>query len=137
MTLCDTGPLVALIDQDDPHHSRCVAALDWLPAGALLTTWPCFTEAMYLLSRAGGLRAQDALWSYLTDGLVVLHVPEAAEEWQRMRTLMHQYHDTPMDLADASLVAAAERLGLRRIFTVDSHFRAYRIDGTDAFEVVP
>lgn len=136
MTLCDTGPLVALIDSDDPHHPRCVAALDQLPADALLTTWPCFTEAMYLLGRAGGLPAQDVLWGYLADGLAVLHEPEAAE-WQRMRALMHQYHDTPMDLADASLVAAAERLGLRRIFTVDSHFRAYRVGGTRAFEIVP
>ena len=39
---------------------------------------------------------------------------------------MRQYHDAPMDLADASLVVAAERLNLRRIFTLDSHFRAYR-----------
>ena len=25
MILCDTGPLLALIDQDDPWHARCVA----------------------------------------------------------------------------------------------------------------
>lgn len=134
--LRDTGPLVALIDRDDPHHRSCVAALELLPAEAFLTTWPCFTEAMYLLGRAGGLRAQEALWSYLADGLAVLHTPEAAE-WQRMRVLMRQYGDAPMDLADASLVAAAERMGLRHIFTVDNHFGAYRIHGRQPFEVVP
>ena len=63
-------------------------------------------------------------------------MPEAAE-WRRIRVLMNQYGDTPMDLADASLVAAAERRGLRKIFTVDGHFRVYRLDGTHAFEVVP
>ncbi len=129
MILCDTGPLVALVDQDDPHHACCVAALHTLPAQPLLTTWPCLTEAMYLLWRAGGLSAQDEL-------LVVLHVPEAAE-WERMRALMQQYHDAPMDFADASLVAAAEHLRLRRIFGLDRHFHAYRIDGTDAFDVIP
>jgi predicted nucleic acid-binding protein len=134
--LCNTGPLVALIDRDDPHHSRCVEALGALPASALVTTWPCFTEAMCLLGRAGGLSAQDALWGYLADGLVVLHAPEAAE-WDRMRALMRQYRDTPMDLADASMVAAAERLELQRIFTLDSHFHAYRIHGAQAFDVVP
>lgn len=136
MTLCDTGPLVALVDRDDPHHARCVAALRTLPAQPLLTTWPCLTEVMYLLWRAGGLPAQDELWGYLADGLVVLHMPAAAE-WERIRTLMQQYHDAPMDLADASLVTAAERLQLRRIFTLDRHFYAYRIDGQHPFDVVP
>jgi predicted nucleic acid-binding protein len=136
VTLCDTGPLVALIDRDDPHHARCVAALDRLPAGALVTTWPCFTEAMYLLGRAGDLAAQDALWGYLADGLVMLHESEPRER-ERMRALMRQYRDTPMDLADASLVVAAEHLGMRQIFTLDRHFRAYRIHGMQAFEIVP
>jgi len=113
-----------------------VAALSVLPARPLLTTWPCLVEAMYLLGRAGGLPAQEELWGYLADGLVVLHTPEAGE-WKRMRTLMQQYHDTPMDLADASLVTTAEQLGLRRIFTLDDHFHAYRINGTHTFEVVP
>lgn len=50
---------------------------------------------------------------------------------------MDQYRDTPMDLADASLVAAAETLGLKRVFTLDRHFYAYRLlDGT-ALEVLP
>ncbi len=136
MTFCDTGPLVALVDHDDSAHARCVAALSTLPASPLLTTWPCLVEAMYLLWRAGGLPAQEELWGYLADGLVVLHTPEPGE-WERMRELMRQYHDTPMDLADASLVVAAERLNLRRIFTLDSHFYAYRINGIEPFEVVP
>ena len=32
MILCDTGPLVALIDRDDPYHTQSVAALNTLPA---------------------------------------------------------------------------------------------------------
>jgi uncharacterized protein len=136
VTLCDTGPLVALVDQDDAAHARCVAALSTLPASPLLTTWPCFVEAMYLLWRAGGLSAQEELWGYLADGLVVLHTPEPGE-WERMRELMRQYHDIPMDLADASLVVVAEQLSLRCIFTLDSDFYAYRVHGTQSFEVVP
>ena len=54
-----------------------------------------------------------------------------------MKVLMERYQDTPMDLADASLVAAAERLGLSRIFTLDSDFYVYRIDDREAFEIVP
>ncbi|HEU4454274.1 MAG TPA: hypothetical protein VFR81_14495 [Longimicrobium sp.] len=102
----------------------------------MITTWACLTEAMHLLGRAGGLMAQDKLWELVARGRVALHVP-AEEEWQRMRALMRQYYDAPMDLADASLVAAAESLELRHIFTLDSHFRAYRLKSGHAFNIVP
>ncbi len=135
MTLCDTGPLVALIDGDDPHHGSCVEALKRLPASSLVTTWPCLVEAMYLLRRAGGLVAQEELWGFFDDGLARLHESMPAEQ-TRMRELMRKYEDTPMDLADASLVAAAETLGLRQIFTLDRDFYAYRIKGRTSFEII-
>ena len=41
---------------------------------------------------------------------------------------MEQYADHPMDLADASLIVAAETLKTRKIFTVDRNdFTTYRI----------
>jgi hypothetical protein len=55
VTLTDTGPLVALLNRNDPNHGACAAAAKGLPHGPLVTTWPCFTEAMYLLHKAGGL----------------------------------------------------------------------------------
>jgi predicted nucleic acid-binding protein len=136
MTLCDTGPLVAILDRRDVDHSRCLAALAAIPSGPMVTTWPCFTEAMYLVGRGGGLRAQEGLWKLVEDGLLELYAP-AEGEWRRMRSLMNQYGDAPMDLADASLVVAAESLGARRVFTNDGHFRAYRLHGQDAFELIP
>jgi predicted nucleic acid-binding protein len=135
MTLTDTGPLVALIDGDDADHKQCVDALVKL-SRPLVTTWPCFTEAMYLVGSQGGYPAQEELWSYLEDGRVELHV-SSAEERKRMRALMRQYKDTPMDLADASLVTAAEVLKVTRIFTVDSDFNVYRINRKTPFERVP
>jgi uncharacterized protein len=48
-----------------------------------------------------------------------------------------KYRDIPMDLADASLVARAESRRLKRIFTLDSDFRIYRINGRGLFEIVP
>ncbi len=42
--------------------------------------------------------------------------------------LMESYADHPMDLADASLVVAAESLGTRKVFTVDrKDFETYRV----------
>jgi predicted nucleic acid-binding protein len=136
VTLCDAGPLVAIVDRNDIHHDRCVLTLQRIPVGEMMTTWPCLAEAMYLLGREIGFTAQDALWNYVEDGLVALDTP-GDDEWQRMRTLMRKYRDTPMDLADASLVTAAERLGTQRVFTIDNHFRAYRIQGRQAFDLIP
>ena len=136
MILCDTGPLVALIVKSDQDHARCVASAKAMTEASFLTTWPCVTEAFHLLSRGGGVPAQNELWSYLVDGIVQLHLPDAIE-WIRLRELMIQYADAPMDLADASLVVAAERTSIRKIFTLDGHFRAYRIHGKEAFDIVP
>ncbi len=41
---------------------------------------------------------------------------------------MEQYADHPMDLADASLLAAAEAFATTRVFTIDRRdFHTYRI----------
>jgi predicted nucleic acid-binding protein len=136
MTLCDAGPLVALVDREDEHHARCAATLRQLPGPMLITTWACFAEAMYLLGSRGGYQPQDQLWRFVEGGAVALDVP-APGEWQRMWDLMAKYQDLPMDLADASLVSAAERLGVDQVFTVDRHFHAYRIQGKGAFRVIP
>ena len=136
MMLIDTGPLVGLIDDDDQHHALCAATLVTLPSEPLLTTWPCFTEAMYLLEQAGGYRYQARLWDMYFEGKVILHQPTPAET-ARMATLMERYSDMPMDLADASLVATAESLALRQVFTVDRQFYVYRLEDGGALEVVP
>jgi hypothetical protein len=134
--LCDAGPLVAIVDEADENHARCVAELRRMPAVQFITTWPCLTEAMYMVGRKAGFNAQDELWKFVEDGQVVLDEPQS-EDTGRLRRLMHQYRDTPMDLADASLVTAAERHGIHRVFTIDRHFRAYRIQGIHAFDIVP
>lgn len=136
--LCDAGPLIALIDADDEHHARCVAALPTLPL-PLLTTWPCFTEAMAYAGGVGGWPMQQQLWQFVGRGALTFQDLAEADK-ARLPVLMAQYHDTPMDLADASLVAAAEALNLRRVFTVDSDFYVYRIGAgrqAGVFEIVP
>ena len=55
----------------------------------------------------------------------------------RVRRLMENYSDLPMDLADATLVVLAETLGTRRIFTLESDFRMYRYRRRQPFDIVP
>lgn len=79
---------------------------------------------------------QRLVWQYITGGTLRIH-PLSEAEITRMQTLMEKYKDTPMDFADASLVAAAETLGLHRMFTLDSDFYVYRLANGAAFEIVP
>ncbi|HET6384490.1 MAG TPA: PIN domain nuclease [Armatimonadota bacterium] len=135
MTLGEAGPLVALVDSKQRASKQCRTILAAL-SKPVITTWPCFTEAMYLCQRVGGWPMQRLLWTYYEQRMIQFYTL-ADSDPARMTALMAQYSDTPMDLADASLVVAAEGLQLRRIFTLDGHFRAYRIHGRHAFEVVP
>ena len=53
-----------------------------------------------------------------------------------MAQLMAQYHDRPMGSADASLVAAAESLSWRQVFTLDGDFYNYRLNDGTTLEVL-
>ena len=135
MILVDAGPLVALVDRGEQDHELCVKTLSSLSA-PMVTTWPAFTEAMDLLGSAGGWKAQEALWKLLERGDLQL-VPLETSLQNRTRVLMTRYRDMPMDLADASLVAVAEALGLTRVFTLDGDFQVYRWKGKRRFETFP
>ena len=44
----------------------------------------------------------------------------------QMRRIAQRFASLPLDLADASIAEAAERLGLRNILSVDADFDVYR-----------
>jgi uncharacterized protein len=134
MILLDAGPMVALLHADDRHHQECKETLQSL-GEPLVSVWPVFTEAMYLLGFSW--RAQDALWEFLARGGVTLLSLEPRDHG-RMRELMKKYRDLPMDLADAALVRVAEREGIHRIFTLDRRdFSLYRPEGGVRFQLLP
>jgi predicted nucleic acid-binding protein len=132
--LVDSGPLVALFDQDDPHHQSCRRALQTI-RGSLLTVWPAVTEAMYLLTFS--LTAQKAVLEMLELGSLRVASIDV-DDLARIRELMTKYRDRPMDFADAALVRVAEREKLNRIFTIDrKDFAVYRILKAGRFSVLP
>jgi predicted nucleic acid-binding protein len=122
--LIDTGPLVALFDRKDGQHQRCVAALRGMRE-PMRTTGPVLTEAFHMLGP--GSVGSDRLREFvLKGGLSVWWLDPAT--LSRAFELMHTYADHPMDLADASLIVAAETLATRKVFTVDrKDFTAYRV----------
>ena len=131
--LVDAGFLVALFDRDDDAHRAAAAAIGSMRE-PLLTVWPAITESMYFLQRAAV--GADGLLDMIEDGAVRL-LPLGQEDASRMKALMRQYRDLPMDFADAALVRVAERDGLKTILSFDRHFRVYRLPRRGSFEVLP
>lgn len=124
MILTGTGPLVALFDPMDSQHARCVKVLESIRR-PLQTTVPVLTEAFHMLQPQS--RGSDRLREFvMRGGLSVWFFDRVT--LARAFELMEHYADHPMDLADASLVVAAEALRTRTVFTVDRRdFASYRV----------
>lgn len=132
--LIDTGAIVALLDADDAWHDRCREALRTLRL-PLATTAAVLAEVFHLL--APHPRDIDAAWHFIRSGAVTI-LPITDADGADLERLMKQYHDRPMDFADATLVHLAERESLTTIFTIDHNdFETYRIGGRSRFRVVP
>jgi len=124
MILVDTGPLVALFDPKDEQHSRCRKTLSSIRE-SLSTTIPVLTEAFHILEpqSAGSGRLRDFI---ARKGASIWNFDRAA--LLRAFELMETYADRPMDLADASIIVAAEQLKTLRVFTIDRNdFQTYRV----------
>ncbi len=64
--------------------------------------------------------------------------PVVVGDWLRIAELVGRYRDLPLGTVDASVVAAAERLHVTQIATLDRrHFTVVRPAHTPAFELLP
>lgn len=134
MILCDARVLLCLVDRTQPQHKAYKSAVMRL-AQPLITTWSCLTEAMYLVLHRGGWQMQKQLGQLLLDKLLTVYEIQESDH-SRLLALMEKYRDRPRDLADATLVLAAEKTRYRQILTLDSDFLFYRIGDRDSFDVI-
>jgi len=134
MILCDAGVLLCLVDRTQTQHKAYKNALMGL-AKPLMTTWSCLIEVMYLALHRGGWQMQKHLGQLLLDKLLMVYEIQESD-YARLLALMEQYRDLPMDLADATLVLAAEKTGYRQILTLDSDFLFYRIQNQGSFDII-
>lgn len=121
-TLIDAGPIIALFDSSDKYHNRIVDLIKQ-ESCHLISTWPVLTEASHMLDFDN--RAQIALLQWIYRGGLELAQIDAPGI-QRIIDLTEKYNDVPMDLADATLIVAAETLGIREIISIDNDFYIYR-----------
>ncbi len=133
--LVDTGPLIALCESKNIHHSACREQARLLPIGKAYTCWPVLTEAAYLLRRYPTERGK--LFQAVRDGVYVL-LPLSADDMADIAMVFQTYDEQEVDLADACLVHLANRENIGRIFTLDRrHFGVYRTADGRPFQLLP
>ncbi|HEU5002851.1 MAG TPA: PIN domain-containing protein [Actinomycetota bacterium] len=134
--LVDAGPLYAAIDADDRHHAASRALLEQHP-GPLMVPTLVVSEVSYLAATRLGVEAEVRFLGDLAAGTLIAE-PVHAADWLRMATLVARYRDLPLGTVDASIVAAAERLGIGVIVTLDRrHFSVVCPSHRAAFELLP
>jgi uncharacterized protein len=134
MVITDTGFWLALANKRDAMHLQSKVRFSEFKEEGFITTWCVITETCYLLQQRVGINAPTALLNKVSIGaLQVFDVTQV--HCPRIIGLMNQYHNLPMDLADASLVILAEHLNHGRILSVDQRdFNAYRWKSTQPFQ---
>ncbi len=132
--LVDTGAIVALLDKNDPWHAACEQVFSQVPL-PMLTSEAVLTELFYFMEyRARNL---EAAFKFVRSGIITVGAIVDAD-LASITKLMRQYHDRPMDFADATLVHLAEREQLNSVVTIDfSDFLTYRIAGRRPFRILP
>jgi predicted nucleic acid-binding protein len=135
----DTGPLVALANPGDAHHTAVRAWFDALTSRRdLLIPAPVLAEVCYLVERFGGPLAEAAFLEDVAVGAYGTVTGLMPEDIHRMAVLVRQYASLPLGGTDACVVAVAERVRTVKVATVDRrHFTVVRPAHAVAFELYP
>jgi predicted nucleic acid-binding protein len=134
--LVDAGPLYAYIDADDAHHETCLALLTSHP-GPLAVPVLVVAEVAHLVGTRLGSAAEVRFLGDLA-GRAFVTISVEDDDWLRIAELVSRYGDLPLGTVDASVVAAAERLGVATIATLDRrHFGVVRPVHVAGFELIP
>lgn len=92
---------------------------------------------MYLIASRLGAEVEVRFLGDLAAGDFIVE-PVAAGDWLRIAELVARYRDLPLGTFDASVVAAAERLGIGVIATLDRrHFSVVRTANGESLKLVP
>ena len=134
--LVDTSVLYALTDSAERQHGQCVAALSAEPE-AIIVPQPVLPEICYLIaSRLGSSKEAAFLRGLLASDWRL--EPMNAEDLSRTAAIMEDYADAELGFVDAAITAIAERLAVKRVYTLDRRdFQLVKPAHVAAFEVLP
>lgn len=114
----DTSAVIPLLDRRDPDHKRVRAAFIDDGGPYLVPAW-ILAEVGYIVEQRLKTRALDVFLADLETGAFAFEC--GGEDVRRIRELVSRYADLPLGVADAAVIACAERNG-GRVLTLDADF---------------
>ncbi|HSR67513.1 MAG TPA: PIN domain-containing protein [Acidobacteriota bacterium] len=134
--ILDTGPILALLDADDPAHASCAKLLDEIDEPLVLVA-PALVEVDYWIRK----RLQPEVWSIFVEDIStgayrLEHL--SAGDLARAAELQASHADLDLGMVDAAVIAVCERLAEKKVATLDQrHFRAVRPKHCDYLQLLP
>jgi len=130
--ICDTGALIDYLVDSAPDHRRFRNAID--QARARYVPGLVLAEVDYFLRDER--QAMQTFMEDLARGAFT-YAPPTLGQLARAMEVDRRFGDLGLGLVDASVVALAESLSIRRLATRDvRHFAAVRLHDGRAFELV-
>lgn len=133
MITLDTSGLFAIFNDRDKNHEVMLAARD-SDAGPYIVPAGILAEIAWMAEHTLGLGVLDAFLLDLERGSYTFDCGD--NDWARMRQLTHRYADLRLGLADAAVIACAERNGGRVLTTDHRHFPVVA-RGEKSISIVP
>lgn len=134
--IVDTSALLAYFDASEPDHAAVEKEIG-ASSGLLIVSPYVLAELDYLVATRHGVDAELAMLEELAGGAWEL-VGFDADDLRNAHSIIAQYRDQKIGVADASNVVLAERYATRTIVTLDRrHFEVLRPITGDRFSVLP
>ena len=132
----DTSVLLAALDSSDPDHGRCAELIAGSSENLLIPAL-VLSELDYWCQERLTLSVWLAFLEDVLAGAYSVENPTDAD-LKRCLELQHDYADLAVGIVDASLLALAERLGERKVATLDHrHFATMRPSHVEALQLLP
>lgn len=134
--MVDTGGLYALLDAGDRLHHP---VLEFVQSTSELLVIPStiLPEISYLINKYLNVEVELKMLEDVKEGNLALEILKPVDLTRAIEVIA-TYRDARIGFVDASIVAMAERMKLKKILTTDvAHFTMFRPEGTGYFEIVP
>ncbi|MGI8427430.1 MAG: type II toxin-antitoxin system VapC family toxin [Actinomycetota bacterium] len=132
----DTGPIVAFLNSNDPDHESCKELIEQTTEDLVIAD-PVLVEVDYWMAKLAGPKAWSEFAADVVDGAYRLeHIDD--NDLRRAGDIEVKYADLQLGFVDASIVAVCERLGEKKLATLDRrHFAVVRPRHCKALTLLP